>query len=118
MRSGWLSGEVARAMRLSAGRFAVAIAGVLLIGGLEILKPWPLKVVIDNVLTGKAATNPWIAGRAPADLLVAACAGLVILYVALAVLQVTNNYLTISIGQKMVNDLRSRLFEHLQRLSL
>ena len=32
--------------------------------------------------------------------------------------QVINNYLTISIGQMMVNDLRARLFDHLQRLSL
>ena len=33
-------------------------------------------------------------------------------------LNVTNNYVTISIGQRMVNELRARMFDHLQRLSL
>jgi hypothetical protein len=27
-----------------------ALAQVVLIGGAEVLKPWPLKVIIDNVL--------------------------------------------------------------------
>ena len=33
-------------------------------------------------------------------------------------LNVSNNYMTISIGQRMVNELRAQLFDHLQRLSL
>src|SRR5260370_19745636 len=53
-----------------------------------------------------------------AELLVAACSGLVILYALLGLLNVMTNYLTISIGQRMVNELRARLFDHLQRLSL
>ena len=36
----------------------------------------------------------------------------------LGLLNVFNNYITISIGQRMVNDLRAQLFDHLQRLSL
>src|SRR5260370_28237327 len=53
-----------------------------------------------------------------AELLVAACTGLVILYGLLGLLNVMTNYLTVSIGQRMVNELRARLFDHLQRLSL
>ena len=44
--------------------------------------------------------------------------GLIVLYLGLSILRSRNNYLTISIGQRMVNDLRARLFDHLQRLSL
>ena len=36
----------------------------------------------------------------------------------LGLLNVANNYISISIGQRMVNDLRAQLFDHLQRLSL
>ncbi len=34
-------------------RFVLAIAGVALGAATEVLKPWPLKVLIDNVLSGK-----------------------------------------------------------------
>lgn len=33
-------------------RLAWALAQVFLIAGFELLKPWPLQVVIDNVLGG------------------------------------------------------------------
>jgi ATP-binding cassette subfamily B protein len=100
------------------GKFAFAIAQVVLLNALEILKPWPLKIVIDYVLPRQAAPWPWLAERSPVDLLVVATLGLVIIYGALGALSVLNNFTTISIGQGMVNDLRSRLFQHLQRLSL
>src|SRR6202050_4061822 len=52
------------------------------------------------------------------ELLIAACVSLVILYALLGLLNVVTNYVTISIGQRMVNELRARMFDHLQRLSL
>ena len=53
------------------------------------------------------------------NLLVAACAGGVALYLLTGILTVANNYISISIGQRIVsNDLRGQLFDHLQRLSL
>ncbi len=110
--------ESVRYLRPYAGRFTLAVAEVLLIGAVEVLKPWPLKIVIDNVVSGAPIRGGWMPAMTTDELLVASCVSLVILYLALAILQVTNNYLTISIGQRMVNDLRSRLFEHLQRLSL
>lgn len=105
-------------VRPHAWRMALAVAQVVLIAALEVLKPWPLKLVIDNVLGGAPLRAGWLAPISRSGLLLAACAGLVLLYLLLSLLQVTNNYLTISIGQRMVNDLRSRLFEHLQGLSL
>jgi ATP-binding cassette subfamily B protein len=113
-----LYGHVLRRMRPNLGRLSIAIAGVLLAATAEVLKPWPLKVVIDNVLRGAPMVNRWIPPMPPAELLVAACIGLVILYALLGLLNVVTNYLTVSIGQRMVNELRARMFDHLQRLSL
>jgi ATP-binding cassette, subfamily B, bacterial len=113
-----LYGHALRRMRPHLGRFALCIAAVLLASAAEVLKPWPLKIVIDNVLRGAPVTSRWIPPMPRAELLVAACLGLVILYAILGVLNVLSNYVTISIGQRMVNELRAQLFDHLQRLSL
>src|SRR5260370_42541552 len=86
--------------------------------GCEGVKPWAMEIVIDNVLGGATLSVRYLAPMSRTSLLTAVCLGLVALYLALSVLQLANNYLTISIGQRMVNDFRSRLFEHLQRLSL
>jgi ATP-binding cassette, subfamily B, bacterial len=113
-----LYGHVIRRMRPHLGRLAIAIAGVLLAAATEVLKPWPLKIVIDNVLRGAPMVSSWIPPMPRAELLIAACISLVILYALLGLLNVVTNYVTISIGQRMVNELRARLFDHLQRLSL
>jgi ATP-binding cassette subfamily B protein len=118
MRTGGLYRQVLRLMRPHAPAMALAATEVMLVGALEVLKPWPLKIVIDNVLGGRPLVTRMIPAARPAALLAGASLGLVLLYFALSVLQVANNYLTIAVGQRMVNDLRARLFEHLQRLSL
>ncbi len=113
-----LYGHAIRRMRPHLGRLTIAIAGVLLASATEVLKPWPLKIVIDNVLRGVPLVSSWIPAMPRAELLIAACISLVILYAMLGLLNVMTNYVTISIGQRMVNELRARLFDHLQRLSL
>ena len=98
--------------------FSFALGQVLFISALELLKPWPLKIIIDNVLSGKPL--PWApaVGWSPHRLLLFSCIGLVVVYVMLGGLHILNNYTTIRIGQGMVNDLRRDLYSHLQRLSL
>ncbi|MFI5364008.1 MAG: ABC transporter ATP-binding protein [Candidatus Binatia bacterium] len=110
--------QVLRYLRPYRRAFVFAVAQVVLLSFLEILKPWPLKIVIDYVLP--RATPPWplLAGLSPVALLAVATAGLIAVYAALGAVSVLNNFTTISIGQGMVNDLRSRLYQHLQRLSL
>ena len=98
--------------------FSFALGQVLFISALELLKPWPLKIIIDNVLSGKPL--PWgpAVGWSPHRLLLFSCIGLVIVYVVLGGIRILNDYTTIRIGQGMVNDLRRDLYSHLQRLSL
>jgi len=113
-----MSAAVRGAMRQHRGRLLVAIAGVAIAAALEVLKPWPLKIVVDNVLHGAPLESAWLPPLSNAELLTAACGSLVALYLLIALANVLNNYLTVSIGQRMVNDLRAELFNHLQRLSL
>lgn len=111
-------GEVIRRMRQHLWRFILAIVGVALGAAMEVLKPWPLKILIDNVLSDKPLRLTWIPNYSRMDLLIAACVGGVLIYLLTGIVTVANNYISISIGQRMVNDLRGQLFDHLQRLSL
>ena len=109
---------------LKAHRWQVAwaLAQVFLITGFELLKPWPLQIVIDYVLGGKPAAAGGMVGSflsLPATvLLLAACVGLIVVNLGASALTLLHNYTTIRVGQNMVNDLRSDLYAHLQRLSL
>jgi ATP-binding cassette subfamily B protein len=98
--------------------FTGAILQVLLIGLLELAKPWPLKIVVDNVLGGHPVAIRDLATLPPNELLLVACGLLIGVYSLLGALAVTSNYATINVGQRMVNDFRSELYAHLARLSL
>ncbi|MGH7773466.1 MAG: ABC transporter transmembrane domain-containing protein, partial [Candidatus Binatia bacterium] len=97
--------------------FLFALGQIFLINSLELLKPWPIKVVIDNVL-GHRPMDWWFLPESGETLLLLACAALVLIYLLLGALHLINNTATIRIGQRMVNDLRGDLYIHLQRLSL
>ena len=88
------------------------------IGLLELAKPWPLKIVVDDVLGGRSLGWAGVGTLGRPALLAVACLALVAIYGLLGVLSVTSNYATIKVGQQMVNDFRSELYAHLQRLSL
>jgi ATP-binding cassette, subfamily B, bacterial len=109
---------------LKAHRWQVAwaLAQVFLITGFELLKPWPLQIVIDYVLGSKPAPVGGLIGSflslPPTVLLLAACGGLIVVNLGASALTLLHNYTTIRVGQNMVNDLRSDLYAHLQRLSL
>lgn len=110
--------QVLVSLRPYRSMFIFALVQVVLIGGAELLKPWPLKLIIDNVLGGQSLSWPFLPGWSRQGLLLVACGGLVGIYLVLGGLSVLNNYTTIRIGQSMVNDLRGALYNHLQRLSL
>ena len=97
---------------------ALGLAQVAVINAFELLKPWPLQLVIDSVLGGKPARWAPLAELSREQLLAVAAGGLVALWIATGLLSVWNNYTTISTGQRMVDDLRGRLYAHLQRMSL
>src|SRR5439155_1608998 len=125
LSAGLLMGSTVRLVRKILGRlvpyrwlFASALVQVLLIGIFELAKPWPLKVIVDDVLGGRPLGWPGLGTLGGPALLALACLALVAIYGLLGVLSVTSNYATIKVGQQMVNDFRSELYAHLQRLSL
>jgi ATP-binding cassette subfamily B protein len=101
------------------------LAAMFLEIGLNLLKPWPLKILVDNVLAAKPLTGPLddaygaLPGAATADnlLLWTLVAG-VVLFVAGWAVGLGNAYANVAFGQRLVYDLAATLFEHLQRLSL
>src|SRR5690242_4519231 len=95
-----------------------AFIQIFLVAGFEILKPWPLQLVIDDVLGGSKTSIPLLSQLAPLDLLLAAAVGLIVINLGSAALTWLHNVTTIAVGQGMVNDLRGALYAHLQRLSL
>jgi len=99
-----------------------ALAQVFLIAGFELLKPWPLQIVIDDVLGGKTSQVGGVIGRLLSlprgELLLLACIGMVVVNFGSGALTQLHYYTTIRVGQNMVNDIRGALYGHLQRQSL
>jgi ATP-binding cassette, subfamily B, bacterial len=99
-----------------------ALAQVFLIAGFELLKPWPLQIVIDYVLGGKAPQpgNPVapMLSLPQSELLLLACIAIVLVNFGSGGFTQLHYYTTIKVGQNMVNDLRGALYAHLQRQSL
>ena len=92
--------------------------------GLVALAPWPLKIVVDNVLGGEPVPRflssllpPTVTDNAVSLLLVIVGAGL-LLQIASQVVRLVDTQLQVDMGQRIVYDLRARLLAHLQALPL
>jgi ATP-binding cassette, subfamily B, bacterial len=90
----------------------------------NLLQPWPLKLVLDEVFRGHAGKTQlphFVAQYLGADkLAVVKLACLAVLAIALldAVSSYAEKYLTNSVAQWVTYDLRRALYAHMQRLSL
>jgi len=111
--------RIAPYLRPFRGRLAMALALVFALSAAEILKPWPLKVVVDSALGGAPLPALGFPERIDAaEIIALAALGLVALYLLTGALSVASNYVTIDVGQRMVEEFRADLYQHLQRLSL
>jgi len=105
-------------------RWALASASVVgLSAAFSVLTPWPLKIVVDNVL-GKEPLSPGfqhIVGSIvsnPAALLLAAVIGGLVITLLVNALHVFGQYVNTRIDQYLTMDFRSDLFLHAQRMSI
>ena len=103
---------------------AIVFIAMLLETAMSMAAPWPLKVVIDNVL-GTHPLPEWLhwlrdlpLGHSKMGLAALAALGVVLIAVIGAVATYVDNYYTESVGQYVANDLRMRVDNHLERLSL
>lgn len=103
---------------------AIGLLAVLGESLTDVLEPWPVKIVVDDVLQAKRL--PGVLGGvvtrvfghdriAVVDFAVAAVAAIAVVG---AVSSYLEKYLTTSVGQWVMHDLRRTLYNHLQRLSL
>jgi ABC-type multidrug transport system fused ATPase/permease subunit len=98
-----------------------SVAVTLMAVGVGLLVPWPLKVVIDNVLGAQpvpASLAPWVEGMSRTTMLaVAVTSGLLFSLLANG-LAVATSYLKTRLEQGIILDFRSDLFHHAERLSV
>ena len=99
----------------------LAIAGESIAG---LLEPWPLKIVLDDLLQGKNQ-HGWLhrfilatAGSAPRNVLTFACIAVLVIAATDALCTYAEKYLTTNVGQWVAHDLRRTIYTHVQRLSL
>ena len=109
---------------LSRVKGSLMLAAVFMVGGaaVELLKPWPLKIILDHVILSKPLHGPLsflqgIALTGP-QLLVAASAAIVLISVVGGLFSYFQVFITKGIGYRMVYTLRRDVFAHLQQLSL
>ena len=87
--------------------------------GANLLKPWPMAVLVDSVLGAKAlpaALQSWSGDQAA--LIAVLASATVLLHLLQGGLNATQNFLAISIGLRGLRRVRNEVFGWLQRLSL
>jgi len=90
----------------------------------DVLEPWPLKIVVDNILQGKRLSRLLDAavvgafGSSQSALLKFALAMVVLIAIVGGIGAYVEKYLTTSVSQWIAHDLRLLLYQRIQRLSL
>src|SRR6266852_4670212 len=106
------------------GRLFIVLLAMLTEMAMSLAGPWPLKIVLDHAV-GPHPTPDWLVGilgasfvedRAALITLAALC---ILLIAAIgAIANYVHTYFTESIGQWVANDLRMRVYHHLEQFSL
>jgi ATP-binding cassette, subfamily B, bacterial len=103
------------------------LAGLIAVGletAAGLLDPWPLKIILDNVLRTKKASgwfSQFVTTSFGADrLAVLRFAALAVIVIALfgAIGTYVEKYTITNVGQRVMHELRRMLYWHLQRLSM
>jgi subfamily B ATP-binding cassette protein MsbA len=107
------------------GQLVIILLAMLVETASSLASPWPLKVIIDNVVGSHKLPHGLDEIVRPMlehgnKLRVAGLAALAFVLIALlgALASYIDNYYTESVGQWVANDLRLKTYQHLQRLSL
>jgi ATP-binding cassette subfamily B protein len=104
--------RVARLFRPYRARVALIVVLILITSGLGVVNPLLTKQVFDKALFPPGQSGPNF------GLLYALVGLMIIVPIVAAAIGVVQTYLTTVVGQRVMQDLRNRLFEHLQSMSL
>jgi ATP-binding cassette, subfamily B, bacterial len=110
-------------LRPHAKLLTIGVAAVIFEGVANLAEPWPLKIVLDSVLKSKPAhglVHQLILPFAADKIGILKFASLAIIAIAAlgAICSYVEKYITASLGQWVMHDLRRTLYSHIQRLSL
>ena len=117
-----------RVLKYYRGFFGATLLGLifsLASIGLNLLKPWPLKIIVDWVIPRFSLgahvkwpdAAPWWLQDAK-TVVALLCVALVAIQMLWAVCNYVSNYIFVKIGLQALLNLRTELYAHLQRLSL
>lgn len=101
-----------------------ALLAMIADASLTVFRPWPLKVVIDRVLSHRPTRVPFLSGwldsttLSRSHILYGACAATLLIALSTGLLTYWYTRVLGDVGQRFVFALRCKLFGHLQRLSL
>ena len=103
--------------------FVVAIACTLIVSAADLLRPWPLKLIVDNILLGKTLPPSLRSFESffhdqKVWTTVAVASVLIVLSAVKGFSVYAQTSITSRIGYRIAHALRRELFSHLQRLSL
>jgi ATP-binding cassette subfamily B protein len=105
-------------------RMAAALGAVVFETLADVLEPWPIAIVVDNVLGGKPLPRQLrpvvepLFGTNAAALLEFALAAIIVIAIVGGVASYVEKYLTTTVSQWVAHDLRLTLYNRIQRLSL
>jgi subfamily B ATP-binding cassette protein MsbA len=115
---------VVRLLRPYSGWVAIILTATLFETAVSLAALWPLKIILDNVLGGHKAPH-WLhylskslPGHSVLRLAALGAAASVTIALIGALASYLDNYYTESVGQSVANDLRLRVYDHLEHLSL
>jgi ATP-binding cassette, subfamily B, bacterial len=111
-------------LRPHVSALSLGLLAVMGEGAANLLEPWPLKIVLDDVFKTRQV-HGWLnrfiyssVGYDKIAILKFACIAVLAIAVLDAICSYAEKYLTTSVGQWVTHDLRRVLYSHIQRLSL
>ncbi|MEO8619497.1 MAG: ABC transporter ATP-binding protein [bacterium] len=103
----------------------VVLATMLVVIGLEVLRPWPTKLLVDQVLSHREMPHAigGVVARLPganstSGLLAWVCGSTVVVFLLQAIMALVSMRVAVAVAQRMTYQLSGDLFMHLQRLSV
>ncbi len=114
-----------RFFRSDTPRLAAVMALLLLVIGANLLKPWPIAIIVDSIL-GTKPPPAWLQHLGfehrphdpTAPLFICLVVSILVLHVLHGLISAGQNYLAISIGLRGLCRVRNEVFACLQRLSM
>ena len=108
-------------LRIYWKRFALAYLALFAAMVMNLLKPWPLKIIFDYILLNKTMPHrlEWVkslAGQNKLIFLAILCASIVGIFFLEGFFTFIRKYFLAGAGERSLNDIRQRAFGHLQLL--